>query len=72
MPSPTYEVISQVPFQGLTRYLVRLVAENGYSEEQEYVGDEATLADAQDHFSRSVKEAAEAADVLNPLPALRA
>lgn len=41
---------------GETRYRIRLVADSGYTEEQEYVGDMETLTEAQEHFNTSIAE----------------
>lgn len=66
MPTPSHEVLSRAPFQGRTRYSVRLVAENGYTEVQEYVGDEAMLTSAQAHFNASVMAQAQALEDILP------
>lgn len=48
---PSYAIISQEPFGEKTRFKVILKADDGYQEEQEYVGDETTLEEAAKHFN---------------------
>lgn len=54
MPS-TYSILSQTSLpSGQTLYQVQLMADNGYSETQQYIGDLTTLSAAQDHFNTTI------------------
>lgn len=60
---PKYAILKETPFKDQTLYEVVLQADDGYSETQQYVGDEKTLIAAAQHFNAERMKMVSAVDV---------